>query len=160
MIINFLFFIILGFVKSELVYYAIGNVTDTSLTIKAKTSGESITFFLGSTEIPKVNPDGDYYCTVQASSLSPNTKYSISYKLNEGAVVNLNRNVTTLINPLGPSFFSFIVSSNGYSNSNKLLYKRITELKPSFFLFLGNFNVDSVCSDNWKDYESVYLKSI
>jgi len=157
-----LFIVSISYLKtynSTLVYYAIGNITDTSLTIKAKTSGEKLTLILGSLTFPEVSPDSDNYCTIQANGLSANTTYPISFKLNNDVLINLNGTVRTLINPLGPTFFSFVVTSNSKKDSTKLLYDKITKINPSILLFLGNINDDNICSTNWKDYETVYLKS-
>ncbi len=158
--INLLYcFILSNLVKSDLIYYSIGAITDSTLTIKAKTKSEKITFILGTITIPEASPDSDGYCTINAQGLSADTNYEISYKLNTGNIVNTKQSVKTLRFQPGPTILNFIATSNAKSGSSALLYKRMADLKPNFLLFLGNFNKDETCSDSWKDYEKSYLKS-
>ena len=56
--------------------------------------------------------------------------------------------------------FSFAVGSNSYSSSDSYIFDRIKTANPKFLMILGNIYSKNINSENWRDYESEYLKGI
>jgi phosphodiesterase/alkaline phosphatase D-like protein len=137
----------------------IGGQTDTSANIKAKTStSDVITIYLNG--IMTKSYKSDEYYNIMLTNLSPDTEYNIGVyvgtNLTGPFISNLYLRTTPSVSQSKP--FSFVVSSFAYSNSQEVIYDRLNAVNPKFVMMLGNIYSKDVNSENWRDYETEYLK--
>ena len=155
-------FSLINICKSDIIYYLIGAVTDSSFRIKAKsTDGSPITVYLNDTDHGTMQSNAQYY-DYTVSNLSSNTSYILDFSLNE-IFLGYNIKITTFPKPNGPEAktpFTFIASSYMYTGSRSFVYDKIKNLNPSFFMLLGNIDDSNIKSNNWQDYEKAYLDGI
>ena len=143
-------------INTQLSYRLIGEVTDSSFTIKTNSQdGSPINLYTNNVLQGTYSADSLKYYTITIRNLTSSTVYNvnllhnnISHNLSVKTFPKLNEKVTDL---------NFIVSSTAYTNSDSFIYERIQNKKPDFFMMLGNAHNEFISATNWKDYETTYL---
>ena len=148
-------------INAQFDYLAIGAIKDDSVRIKAKSGTiDDVQIILNQvTKEAILKKDSDGYFDFIINDLKPNTNYIID--LYSGKPLNINFNVKTLP-ALGSATakddkINFVTTSMSKSSSDNNSWGKIKSLKPNFFMMLGNMYDDNVSSENWKNYEEVFL---
>jgi hypothetical protein len=149
--------------SQQLDYFLTGGITDSSFRIKSHsgTYKGSILIYLNSVQYATYSPDVYGYFDIQVNGLNPDTFYAVEIKDTQ-SVTLYNQNIKTfpsspLVNQsLQP--FSFIASSNAYTNTDSFVFDKIRKANPRFFMLLGNMHDDKKKTSDWKDYQQIYFK--
>jgi hypothetical protein len=149
--------IFIKLIKSDLVYFLIGGITDTSINIKAKTSetlAGKISIYLNNTI--KNTFSGQEYYDMTVNGLTPNTNYAIGINYNGDKISTVNVQTFPIA---GQSVdYNFVVGSYVYSKADTYIFDRMKTANPKFALILGSLFSDSVGSSESKDFQDAYLK--
>ena len=152
-----LFFVsTLDLIFSQLSYYSIGALSNSSFIIQGSFSSNAsatVDLLINGSKLITTTTDQNGNFQITANNLTPATTYSFDLNLN-GNPLNLNKTITTF-----PSFgnvfnknISIIASSASQSNSKSSIYNNILNSSWNLFFHLGDMHSDSVTSGVVNDY--------